>query len=431
MTIKKGKVKKYLKISLLTLVVLVVGYAIFFGSSIAINWNKIKVENPNGSAPFLKFGNNMKPSDLNSEGDSRINILLLGKGGSGHPGGELTDTIQIVSIDPQEKGAVVVSIPRDLRVKLDKNTYSKINAVYAKGAQKGFESGIASIEKTVSELVDLPIHYFVMADFSGFTKFVDSLGGLDIYVTKAVNDPLYPDDELEGYDPFSISVGQKHLNGETALKYARSRETTSDFDRSRRQQEIMMAVKQELLSAGVLTNPVKITKLMDIIGDHVKTDMGVGSIQSLAKIAKDIESDKVNSLILDYTNALAPTETSDIIPKGGDYSIIKETVHSFIKDPYLNKENAKIAIKNGTKVAGEASKLEKILKSYGYNIVSVDKADAAAKTIIYDYSGSKKPFTVKFLEQRLKAKVVSKKDTKKDVDIEIIIGQDFKLPEGS
>ncbi|MFA6423443.1 MAG: LCP family protein [Patescibacteria group bacterium] len=435
MSLQKQKVKKFFKYFLLILIIIIGGYIIFFGSTFAFNWKKISTENPLGYSPFLKLGSSVKPGDLRGEGDSRINILLLGKSG------ELTDTIQVVSINPDDKTVAMVSIPRDLRVKIDKS-YMKINAVYEQKGLKNFEAGITQIEDTVSGLLDLKIHYFVMADFQGFTKLVDAVGGVDVNVENKFTDYTYPVDVCNEDKPetcqvmtVSFNAGEQHMDGKRALIFVRSRHSAdnnegTDFARGRRQQLIMVELKQKILSLGTLANPTKINELINLAGKHVRTDLSLENIQSLAKLAKDIDSSKMNSLVLDYSNVLAPTETSDIMPKNNDYSVISDYVHSFIADPYIIKENAKVSIKNGTGQDALAKKLEAQLKSYGYNIISVDKIDVTEKTVIYDYSNSKKEFTLNFLSQRLKTNVTIKK-TKSSADIEIILGKNYKFSEGT
>jgi LCP family protein required for cell wall assembly len=229
------------------------------------------ISKSNGGAPALS-GAKVDLTKLKGEGDGRINVLLLGIGGAGHDGPNLSDTIMVMSIDPVTKNAAMLSIPRDLYVKLPAvakygTQYSKINAANVYG-------GPQYAAKIVSGIIGVPIHYYILADFSGFRQAVDAVGGVDINVAKSLYDPLYPCDSENGkYCAVNIKAGLQHMNGAVALRYSRSRETTSDFDRAARQQQVIAAVRTKALQLSTLTNPVKLASLVDALGSHVKTDL--------------------------------------------------------------------------------------------------------------------------------------------------------------
>ena len=395
--------------------------------------SKIFDTNLLGGAPFFKSVTGA--ASLKGEGDGRINILFMGMGGANHPGGKLTDSMMVVSIDPNNKKLAVLSIPRDLYVPVEGTKIStKINEVYSIGEKEKKGTGPDLIKKTLGNVLDLPIHYYVSADFEGFTKTIDRLGGVDVNVEKAINDPMYPDENMSGYDPFKISEGQHHLDGATALKYARSRYTSSDFDRAARQQKIMIAAKQKALTLGFLANPKKIFDLINIAGDHIRTDFTINEIKSLANMASDFSKDDIATEVL--TNADDGPLYSDsssgtflLLPKDKTWKGVQRIAHEIFTDPYLQKENAKIEILNGSAISGQAVDLSQTLKSYGYNVISIEKApEQYKKTLIYDYTSGQKEFTLKFLKDRLKADIV-KKDQKilsKDAEISIIIGNDYE-----
>lgn len=417
-------------------IIIILGLGGFFGAKAWKTLAQIITKNNNKSAPFLSFLGNVNPNQLQGEGDGRINILLLGVGGTNHPGGLLTDTIMVMSIDPVNKKLAFLSIPRDLYVKIPGVGYNKINYAHAYGEQnlKDEGGGPALSKKVVSEILDLPIHYYVKIDFDGFKKFIDTLGGIDINVEKALSDPYYPASNMIDYDPFYIASGQQHLNGTTALKYARSRETTSDFDRSRRQQEVIVAARDKALSVGVLTNPKKITELLNIVGDHLRTDIQTWEMERLFSLAKDIDTSNIVSKVLDNSSEGLLTSGQIeggyyLVPKAGigNYSAIQKLVHEIFTDPYLQKENAKIQVLNATGHVGEATEVSEMLKSYGYNVVSVEKNPTTEeKTVIYDYSSGKKPFTVKFLTDRFSASVENQPtQSSSPADIVVIVGKNY------
>lgn len=428
----KERKKKTLKKVLLVVGLIVLGVLIWVGVGAFAAIGKIVTDNNTGGSAALSE-ETVTADQLKGEGDGRINILLYGVGGSGHPGGTLADSIEVVSINPKDKSIAMLSIPRDLRVKIANHGTNKINAANSLGEQDKSGSGPDLLKETISTVIDLPIHYYFKIDFSGFTKFIDALGGIEVDVPKALSDPYYPDEQMQGYSPFSISAGKHTLNGATALKYARSRETTSDFDRSARQQQIIVAAKDKALSAGVLANPTKISEILKILGDHLRTDMNVTEMERLFTMIKDVSTDSLVSKVLDTSVDSPLTSTNDggyyIIPRAGNlnFTEVQRVVHELFADPYLKEENASITLYNATGKSGVATELAKTLKSYGYNIVKTDMYDKTlAQSKIIDYSNNKKPFTLQFLKNRITNNAeIQPKSNSSDPDIVIIIGKDY------
>lgn len=382
-------------------------------------------------SPF--FNSKSSQASLRGEGDGRINILLLGMGGANHPGGTLTDSIMVVSIDPNDKSIAMLSIPRDLYVPIaGKKQSSKINEVYSIGEKEKAGNGPVLMKETVSKILDLPIHYYVVVDFYGFVKFVNEIGGVDVTVDKNLNDPYFPDANMQGYDPFYIKAGAQHLDGATALKFARSRETTSDFDRAARQQKIIAAVKEKCLKANFFANPKKILDVVQIVGDHIRTDFTATEIASLIELVKKIDSSKTVSKVL--TSAADGELVSDsssgtyyLMPKDKTWGQIQSIAHEIFTDPNLRQENARIEVLNASNTAGTGSKLAQTLKSYNYNVVSIKNAtQKQTNTEIIDYSNGQKTVTLNFLKNRLGVSVTKKTQTDANIDIAIIIGDDYK-----
>lgn len=408
---------------------------VWFGASAASALNQISSSSDTKSPILKMIGKAVDPNALAGEGDGRINILLIGVGGSGHPGGTLADSIMVFSLDPQNKKLALLSIPRDLRVTVPDVGTTKINATHSYGENKKAGEGPKLIKETVSDILDLPIHYFVRVDFQGFVKLIDNLGGVTVDVTKAVNDPLYPAKDMLGYDPFYVKTGVEKMNGTTALKYARSRETSSDFDRAARQQQILVAFREKALSAGVLTNPKKISDTLGILGSHVRTDLELGEMQRLIGLMKDVDTGSIISKVLDNSADGPLKSVSDggyyLVPKAGDFSEVRRIAHELFTDPYLVREKARIEILNATGTSGKAHELELDLKSLGYDVVSIKKADTRDKTTISDFSSGASPFTARFLGERLKTivKPLARPADAKDLDIRIILGSDYTRTE--
>lgn len=364
----------------------------------------------------LALQRDIAPEKLKGEGDGRVNIVVFGKGGPTHEGGDLTDTILIASLDPLQKDAALISIPRDLYVKTDMGSM-KINAVYSlskqSAARKGAKpadaekAGIAASEKVLQQVLGIPLHYYAMVDFTAFRNAIDTVGGIDIDVKTAVYDPTFAWE----YGALNVKVGKQHFDGLRALLYARSRHTSlrGDFDRSERQREIIVALKDKVLSAGTFANPVKMSSLLDAFGNHVQTDLTINEVSRLYSIGKEVGSDKISSIgLADPPNNYLVTDNinglSVVVPREGlySYTAINNYIRNAVKDGFLKNDNATIAIYNGTTTAGLATKKANELKSFGYNVTII--ADAPTKnytqTTLIDLTKTKK-YTKRYLEQRL------------------------------
>lgn len=434
------KWKKILWIVCISILVICASYAAYLYAS----GKRMFDPNNLASAPFFKklSGQNYT---LKGEGDGRINILLLGYGGSGHDGAYLTDSIEVVSIDPVNKKMAMLSIPRDLYVSMKNPNYSgRINAVYGLGkpvSPKSNYNGADLIKQKVGDILDLPIHYYASMDFSGFKKAIDAIGGIDLTVDNSFTDYSYPADKGDGYlSPQRFKAGPQHMDGTTSLIFARSRHAAgsegSDFARSLRQQKVIAAFKEKLMSNGTLVNPKKMASLVNILSSSVKTDFQANELKELASLIKDVDTKNIATAVID-NSADGPLESftgtdgaSLLRPKAGtfDYSEIQKIAHQIFTDPNLKNENAKIEVVNGTRTSGLAAKLSETLKSYNYNIVSVINGKATAKTTIFDYSNGSKPITLEFLEKRLSVKAIkmTAPSTSSGIDISIQIGEDYK-----
>lgn len=422
------------------LVVLV--YAGVVGAKVFGVIGEISVKNEGSAAPFFKFPK-ITSEALAGEGEGRINILLLGIGGKTHTAGGLADTIILVSIDPKNNKVALLSIPRDLYVTYPKplSGQGKINAihVYGEEAQRKIPGGGPELmKKEVAEILDVPVHYFARVDFDGFKKLVDALGGVTVTVEKAIYDPLYPAPNMIDYSPFKISAGVHELDGETALKFARSRETTSDFDRAHRQQQIISAIKDKSLSLGVLTNPKKIIDILSILGQHVKTDLTTSEMERLVKIVKDVSQDNISSTVLDNgPDGPLVSENNGayiLVTRTGNYKEIQKIAHEIFTNPELDSEKATIAVQNASGVAGRGIEVSTLLKEYTYTVTSTVTASKIAKeSAIYDASAGKKPATIELLKKRLNLNVrtVIPSDLTAQTpheDIIIVVGEDYVVP---
>jgi len=225
------------------------------------------------------------------------NVLFLGMGGEGHEGAQLTDTMILFSLNLKTNSATMLSIPRDIWVP---SIEGKINSAYYYGELQQEGGGYSLIEDAVYEIIDMPIHYVVSVDFDSFEEIVDIIGGVDVVVDKAFTDEWYPiagkeNDLCDGdpeykcrYETISFSKGKQHMDGQTALKFSRSRHADgdegTDFARNQRQQKIIAAIKNEIISSKILLNPGKLIELKNAAFKYVKFDKEV-SDEEFAGIA--------------------------------------------------------------------------------------------------------------------------------------------------
>ena len=430
-TITKPK-RKTLKIVLISIVVIILGIGLWVGLTAFNAIKKITAFSDGNNSLFSFLGDSNK-TQLKGESEGRTNILLLGMGGKNHPGGNLTDSMILVSIDWKGKKIAMINIPRDLWVPIAGYGSAKINQAYSHGEQNSKTTGgggqVAS--ETVSKVFGVPVHYFVSMDFQGFKEIVNTVGGLDINVEKAINDPLYPAPDMIHYDPFSISAGLHHMDGDVALKYARSRETTSDFDRSKRQQQVILAIKKKVISLNILANPKKLTDLMNITGEHIRTNLSVTEIKSLWNSIKDIDTSNIINKVLD-TSADGPlTATQDqrgyiIIPRKGvnNFSDLQEMAKNIFGGS-TDSSNLKIEVLNGSNKSGVATTAANELKSAGYKVTKIgDATKKYQESLVYNCLGRPASSAAQKIAKMFSASTKTKTDCGL-IDIQLILGESF------
>jgi LCP family protein required for cell wall assembly len=411
---KRGisKRRRVIKRTMLALVSLAVIGGAFF--ALRLYFLERHVLRGGGRAPAL--AENVDINKLKGEGDGRINVLLLGNGGPGHDAPDLTDTILLASIDPINHNTALLSIPRDLWVKIPGDGYQKINAafVYGKQQAKGKteaqkdEAGLELLDKTLSPIIGVPIHYHTVVNFTAFKQTVNAIGGVSVNVPETLYDPTMAW-ENHG-NPYLAMKGQQTFNGDKALIYARSRETSSDFARGQRQRMLIVAIKDKTFSLGTFSNPVKVSGLLSSLGNNVYTDFSLDDLTHLYKIVGKIPSNNITSLdLVTPPHNLVTTGNmnglSIVQPRAGlfDYSAIQGYVRNALKDSYIAKENSQIAIYNATNIVGMATKQSNYLKSYGYNVVTVGNTPTPTnppKTRIIDLTKGTAKYTRHYLENR-------------------------------
>lgn len=433
---KKQKRKKAKRIIILALLVIFVAAGTFFGIK---GYNSIKniFEGETGILNLIS-GSQQKP--LKGESEGRVNILLLGVGDAGHGGATLSDTIIILSLDTRKKSVAMFSIPRDLYVKIPKNGSAKINAAHAYGEQQKYPGGGPALAKeTVEDNLGIPIHYFARVDFSGLEKVVDALGGVTINVERDFCDYDYPTERKGDTRKVCFKAGSQNMNGTKALQYARSRHAVgpegSDFARSKRQQNLLMAIKDKALTVNTMFNPKKVLEMMDVLGSHVKTDLNVSEIARLYDFSKEIENSKIISKNFDSAQGgflVASSGAAGYIlqPKDGNFKAIKNYIQNIFSEADIKNEAAKIILLNGTYSSSASfAQVASELKESGFTVSSTGNADTRsyAKTVIFDYTNGAKPETIKGLEKKFGVTSQKRETTSSSSDIRVIIGRDYKF----
>jgi LCP family protein required for cell wall assembly len=354
-------------------------------------------------------------TELQKDPQGHTNFLIMGIGGGVHDGADLTDSIIVASLDPDTNALTMLSIPRDLYVKDDLLYDSRINEVYSK-AKEHFGSSAQGLEyakNKIEELLGVPIHYWIKVDFQGFKQLIDAIGGVDVVVTEDLNDPFYPKDGTYLYDPFNITKGPHHLDGENALKYARSRETTSDFDRARRQQQIIFAIKEKTLSTGTLLDKGKIQNILDVLKSNIETNITVKEILTLGGIAPSLSQDKiVHRLIHDdpglcggllYTPNREDYNGMFILITAGGPEYLYRYVDLNFNFADINPETTTIQILNGTPRVGVAAETKQVLRRYCFDIVRFGNASTKALTQTTYYYRQKTDANGNIIKARPKA----------------------------
>ncbi len=200
-----------------------------------------------------------------------INVLLVGYGGAKHDGGFLADSIIVVSFDPREYSVSMISIPSDLIVN-SSGYINRINTImaYSYNKHRDLDLAVESLAAKVYEITGIPTTYHALIDFNGFVDLVDQVGGIDVYIPKKVYDTTYPGPNYS-YTTFSINSGYQHLDGNIALKYVRSRHSSSDFSRSQRQQLILKWLLEKMTQQGLSLSTLQ--KLYTSYKEYVHTNI--------------------------------------------------------------------------------------------------------------------------------------------------------------
>ena len=379
------------------------------------------------------------------DGASRINILLLaldyGDWAADRDGPARSDTMMVVTIDPQSKTAGMLSIPRDMWVNVPGFGYGRINTAYYLGeANKLPGGGPALASRTVEQFLGVPIHYYAQVDFMTFVHLINHMGGIEVDVHQKVTvDPLGP-----GEDNRVIPRGIHRMDGMIALAYARARYTEDgDVDRARRQQSVMLAIRNKALDPANFPSLVaKAPQIYQDLQNGIKTNMPFDDALELAVFLQQINPDAIKRGIIDYTMVLLETSADgqsifkpipdkirelrdDIFTADG---AVSPTAKGTDLADLMRQENARVLVRNGTYTQGLALVSADYFKTLGVNVVNADNAtEVTSVTKLIDYRGS--PYALQYFRDLFKitsgSQIISKYDPNSQVDVEIILGDDW------
>ncbi len=273
------------------------------------------------------------PTNEFAENNQRVNVLIMGI--DRRPGEAFisrTDTMMLVSIDPETQSASILSIPRDLYVVIPGRGRDRINTAFVYGSVDNNPAGGALLAmQTVEYNLGVYIDHYLLVDFGAVINGINELGGIDVYVPYNINDPTFPDMNY-GFDPLFIPAGQQHFDGVMALKYARTRHQDNDFYRARRQQQVVLAVRDKALALGLPTLISRAPSLYNQFERGIRTDLSLQQIIELAQIAGDIPDENIRNEVLDHnyvSNYLTENGASVLIP-------INEAIEPLILQMFYN-----------------------------------------------------------------------------------------------
>jgi LCP family protein required for cell wall assembly len=345
--------RQIIKRSVLAFSILVIGVGGFFGYKDLSVINKVFHGNLYSDAQAL-FGN----TKLNGESTGRVNILLAGYQGSESDEGPLTDSIMVVSLDTQNNTAFTMSIPRDLWVDVPGIGHEKINAANTNTSfnQPGyFSGGMGQLQEIVEHDLGIPINYYALIDYTAFEDAVNAVGGITINIQSPDPRGLYDPNVNKAHGgPVKLPNGPVTLNGMSALALALARGDSpyaygfpqSDINRTQHQRQMLIALEQKATTAGVLSNPITISKLVNALGNNVTTNLTLPDVLRAAQLAKQVNTANIQSYGLSYSgvNALLTTYTA---PDGEDALIPRAGLDNFsqIQQYYKQITSSKPAVK--------------------------------------------------------------------------------------
>ncbi|HLF87558.1 MAG TPA: LCP family protein [Anaerolineales bacterium] len=377
------------------------------------------------------------------DGAERVTILIMGldyrdwEAGEGAP---RTDTMILLTIDPLSNTAGMLSIPRDLYVSIPGFKYDRINTAYRQGETYKLPGGGAGLAvETVEQLLGAKIDFYAQIEFFAFERLIDEIGGLKVEITEPIEV-----DPIGEKPPRVLQPGIVTLPGDLALAYARARKTEGgDFDRSRRQQQVILAIRERILQFELIPTLIgKAPTLYTELAEGLNTDMTLEQAIRLGILAKDIPVENIRKGVIgeeqivffttpDGDQVLKPRP--DAIREVRDYVFgtveLSSPLANLTGQERVTAENAVVSVLNGAFAEGLAANTAQYLTNMGFNIPAANIGNAVQTltfTTIIDYTGN--PYTVQLLAETLgvqKNRVLLQYTPNSPVDVEVTLGSDW------
>ena len=383
------------------------------------------------------------------DGKQRLNILLIGA--DEQRGGHNTDTLITVSIDPITKQVAMFSLPRDTvdvpvpagpaRSLWGSAYRNKINSFFINNRRRSDvwpgndrTRGYNALKATIGELYGLDIKYFVEVNFDGFRKVVDAVGGVTVNVQIPVSDDAFP--TVTGRTTrLYIPSGLQHMDGAQALRYARSRKTSSDFDRAARQQRLLLSLREQADPQELIP---RLPQLIDALKQTVRTDIPISQLDELLGLASSVDTTNIRSYVfsppLYSTDTCADPRGCVVLPKVDRIRIavrnaFKGSPADEARRQKLASEGAQIWVLNGTGELNRGARIAGYLEAQGLAASAPRQrppgsVPASTKIVVYNGAETGLTDTIAYLEQRFHVQVKTAKDPAVRADIVITIGRD-------
>ncbi|OGO65328.1 MAG: hypothetical protein A2029_04300 [Chloroflexi bacterium RBG_19FT_COMBO_47_9] len=383
------------------------------------------------------------PAPIPWDGANRVTMLVMGldyRDWEGE-GPSRTDTMMLLTMDPVSRTAGILSIPRDLWVNIPGFDYGKLNTAYYLGELYNLPGGGPGLAvQTVEDILGVDINYYAQVDFSAFENFIDEIGGVEVDVPYEITvDPIGP------HNTVILQQGVQTLDGPSALAYARNRETFgADFDRADRQQQVVMAMFDQITSLGNLPKLIANSPIIyNNLRNGIHTNMNLKETISLAWTVAQMPRENIKRGLIgpnEVSMSMSPDGMDILLPDMDAVRTVRDDVFAttsgiapvatvYIGDPEelrLN-ENATVSVLNATTTPGLASQTTNYLLDQGINVLDTGNAsDKSDTTVIIDYTG--KPYTVQYLVELLNIQansIYSRYDPNSQVDIAILLGSDW------
>ncbi len=365
-----------------------------------------------------------------------VNILVLGNDGYSTSAAYRSDVVIIVSVNRTTSSVNMLSIPRDLYVYIPAHGYSRINTATVWGATNNWPGGsIGLLKEAIRYNFGIPIHHYARVDFSGFSAIIDTVGGIDLVVDCALTDyrlraPGLSPNLRDNWEWVTLNAGLNHMDGATALWYARSRATTSDFDRNRRHQMVLRAIWGRFQADNMWD---QVPVLWEALSNAIETDLTLNDILSLVPIGIGLTPSLIQS------HYIGPSQVEDFTTdQGGAVLAMKPDAVQVVVDQFmlppptnvLQRENPRVEVHNQSG-AGQMEWIasERLARVGLTAVIEAESTnEPLPRTIIYDYTGEAKGSSLTLIQEQLgvlEADIIHEPDPDRTVDYRIILGQSF------